>query len=174
MKTLYLLGGPMGVGKATVGKALANVHENSIYIEGDMANDAMSFSLDEEEKKKVLKLIIDMLNKVLNDGYEHVILGWEMDQQSTINAIMQGTKNNCNRINQFSLIASPKILRKRLQNDIKKGIRKDDGVIARSLEKLPLYKHLTTVKIDTSNIDLHQIIELILEDGCNCMKHRHD
>lgn len=45
----------------------------------------------------------------------------------------------------ISLIADEETLKKRLLKDIEDGIRTED-VIKRSLDKLPMYDHLNTIK----------------------------
>ena len=35
MKTLYLIGGPMGVGKTAVGQALKRLLPHSVFLDGD-------------------------------------------------------------------------------------------------------------------------------------------
>lgn len=163
----------MGVGKSTVGRALKDTHEKSIYLDGDLAWEGIPFILTEDNRKKVIGNVVKMINDAYEKGYEIVILGWVMDQQDTINAILKGVHVPNLRINTISLIAKAEVLKQRLEDDINKGIRNDDGVIARSLQCLPLYQRLHTTKIDTSDITIDEIVSLILEDCCSCGKHQH-
>ena len=43
MKRLILIGGPMGVGKTAVGRALRNQIPNSVFLDGDWCWDANPF-----------------------------------------------------------------------------------------------------------------------------------
>ena len=50
MKTLYLIGGTMGVGKTTVSQQLKKALPNSIFLDGDWCWDADPFQVTEETK----------------------------------------------------------------------------------------------------------------------------
>lgn len=160
MKTLYLIGGPMGVGKTTVGEALKNELPQSIYLEGDYGWNGIPFVLNEENKKKVINNIIGMINDSFTK-YENVILGWVMDQQKTIDSIVNGLYENYIKVVSISLVAQPYVIKNRLQKDINSGKRKDDGVIERSLKRLPLFSELNTRKIDTTYLNVEEIVEEI-------------
>jgi hypothetical protein len=60
-----------------------------------------------------------------------------------------------------SLVCREDALRERLGRDIEEGKRTAD-VLARSLERLPLYEKLNTVKVDVSDITAEQAAELIM------------
>ncbi len=57
----------------------------------------------------------------------------------------------------ISLVADEENLRKRLSNDVDKGIRSED-VISRSIERIPLYQELNTIKVDTNNKTIPTIV----------------
>lgn len=63
------------------------------------------------------------------------------------------------RLSQFRLSARPRRER-RLRGDIEVGLREPD-IIARSIERLPLYEFLDTVKIDTTGITAEEVAERI-------------
>lgn len=54
MKTIYLIGGTMGVGKTTVCQHLKIKLNNSVFLDGDWCWDAHPFQVTEETKKMVL------------------------------------------------------------------------------------------------------------------------
>ena len=54
MKTLYLIGGPMGVGKTAAGQALKLLLDNSVFLDGDWCWDMHPFRVTEETKELVL------------------------------------------------------------------------------------------------------------------------
>ena len=72
-----------------------------------------------------------------------------MHEQAVIDAILGALDLSRCRLRCVSLTAEPCALRERLSRDIESGLR-DAGVIGRSLERLPLYAGLDTVKIDTT------------------------
>lgn len=59
-----------------------------------------------------------------------------------------------------SLICRRGELVRRLRKDIDAGIRHED-VLARSLERLPLYAALDTIKIDVSDLTVEETAEVI-------------
>lgn len=65
MKTLYLIGGTMGVGKTTVCRALKDRLENSVFLDGDWCWDAHPFQVTEETKRMVMDNICFLLNQFL-------------------------------------------------------------------------------------------------------------
>jgi cytidylate kinase len=62
----------------------------------------------------------------------------------------------------ISLIADEDNLQRRLTRDVQKGIRKED-VIDRSIARIPLYQKLDTVKVDTNNKTIAEIVAEIAQ-----------
>ena len=62
MKTLYMIGGPMGVGKTAVCRALQKRLDRSVFLDGDWCWDAHPFQVTEETKTMVTKNICFLLN----------------------------------------------------------------------------------------------------------------
>ena len=54
MKTLYLIGGTMGVGKTTISQQLKKDLHNSVFLDGDWCWDADPFQVTEETKGRLL------------------------------------------------------------------------------------------------------------------------
>ena len=162
MKTLYLIGGTMGVGKNAVGCRLKEVLFNSVFLDGDWCWDANPFRITEETRKMVMRNITYLLNNFLECSvYENIIFCWVMHEQSIINCIIDNLNvDNC-RVKIISLIASEITLRKRLEFDVANGLRTAD-VINRSLTKASMYKILDTVKINTDNKTIAEISDEII------------
>ncbi len=162
MKTLYIIGGPMGVGKTTVCRLLQKELDNSVLLDGDWCWDANPFQVTEETQKMVINNICYMLNNFLQcTAYDHVIFCWVMHEQGIIDDIMGrlDTADCC--VKKISLLCNVPALRERLEKDIRQGIRTEDAV-ARSIARLPLYQRLDTRKIDTSNRSLQDIVNRII------------
>lgn len=83
-----------------------------------------------------------------------------MHRQSIIDAIVERLDTSSCRVKVVCLIADEKSLRERLSADIKKGVRTAD-IIDRSIAKIPLYRSLNAVQIDTSNKTVRMITEEI-------------
>ena len=150
MKTLYLIGGTMGVGKTTVSEQLKNDLNNSVFLDGDWCWDASPFQVTEETKAMVIRNICYLLNSFLHcSAYENVIFCWVMHEQSIINSILEKLNTQNCKVRCISLVADEKTLRERLAMDVERGIRSED-IIERSIARIPMYKALNTIKIDTN------------------------
>ena len=53
MKTLYLTGGTMGIGKTAVSQQLKKALRNSVFLDGDWCWDAAPLQVTEEAKAMV-------------------------------------------------------------------------------------------------------------------------
>jgi len=161
MKTLYLIGGTMGIGKTTVSQQLKQDLPNSVFLDGDWCWDSSPFQVTDETKAMVIDNICYQLNKFLHcSAYENVIFCWVMHQQSIIDSIIEKLDiENCD-VKYISLIANEDNLRERLTIDVKRGVRTVD-VIDRSVTRMALYQTLDTIKIDTSNKTVRMIVDEI-------------
>ena len=65
-------------------------------------------------------------------------------------------------------MVNEKNLKKRLEQDIVKGIRTED-VIERSVRRISLYENLNTIKVDTNNKTIPEIAEEISIMGRNLL-----
>ncbi len=161
MKNLFLIGGTMGVGKTTVSQKLKLELTDSVFLDGDWCWDADPFKVTDETKEMVVDNICYLLNNFIHcSEYKNIIFCWVMHEQSIIDDILKrlDTQNCC--VKSISLIADEENLKNRLENDIKRGIRKED-VLERSICRIPLYLKLNTIKVDTSNKSVSQICEEI-------------
>lgn len=150
MKKLYLIGGPMGVGKTTVCQILKRRLDRCVFLDGDWCWDMDPFVVNEETKTMVLDNICGMLGRFLAcSAFENVVFCWVLHQQEILDTILSRIDSRGWQVVCVSLTASPRALMDRLEKDVAAGRRQPD-VVARSLERLPLYAGLDTIKIDTS------------------------
>lgn len=149
MKTLYLIGGTMGVGKSTVSRALMELLPDSVFLDGDWCWTSSPFQVTEETKAMVNDNICFMLNSFLRCGaYRNVIFCWVMHEQAIIDGILDRLDTDGCRVKCVSLTAREETLRARLASDIAAGLRQPD-ILERSAARLPLYEKLSTVKVAT-------------------------
>lgn len=158
MKTVYLIGGTMGVGKTTVCQCLKRKLENSVFLDGDWCWDSYPFQVTEETKRMVIKNICFLLNQFIHcSAYSDIIFGWVMHEQSIIDKILAGIDaEECN-VKSISLMCSEQTLQERLKRDIAEGLREED-IIQRSLSYLPLFQNLNTIKIETTGKTTDEIV----------------
>lgn len=152
MKTLYMVGGTMGIGKTTVCQQLKQDLPNSVFLDGDWCWDASPFQVTDETKAMVTNNICYLLNNFLKcSAYENIIFCWVMHEQSIINSILEKLNTQNCKVKCISLVADEKTLRERLAMDVERGIRSED-IIERSIARIPA-KH--SKNTDVSSTQYH-------------------
>ena len=165
MKTLYLIGGTMGVGKTTVCRELKKKLPNSVFLDGDWCWDMHPFVVNAETKAMVLDNICHLLNNFLQcSSIENIVFCWVMHEQSILDDLRSRLDLTDCRVAAVSLVCTEEALRRRLEGDIGAGIRTED-ILARSIPRLKLYAKLDTRKIDTTDKTVSQILGEIQERG---------
>ncbi|MBQ0134059.1 MAG: AAA family ATPase [Clostridiales bacterium] len=161
MKTLYLIGGTMGVGKTTTCQILKRELPKAVFLDGDWCWDADPFVVTPETQSMVLGNIAYLLNSFLScSEYENVIFCWVMHQQAIVDTVLTALHTEGVAVKSISLMCSAEALTERLRRDVEAGVRQED-VIARSLERIPLYEALNTVKVDVSSLTPEEAAEAI-------------
>jgi len=162
MKTLYIIGGTMGVGKTTVCHELKRLLPSAVFLDGDWCWDADPFVVTEETKAMVLDNISHLLCGFLRcSAYENIIFCWVLHEQSIIDTLLSRLDTeNCRTVN-LSLVCSPEALASRLQKDIDAGVRQAD-ILSRSLPRLPLYAGLDTLTLDTTDLSPAEAAERVV------------
>lgn len=162
MKTLYLIGGTMGVGKTTVCRELKNQLPRSVFLDGNWCWDMNPFVVTEETKAMVLDNITTLLKNFLRcSAYDHVIFCWVMHQQAILDQILSRLDLTGVTVVPVSLVCSQEVLLQRLNQDVSAGLRQPD-ILLRSPQRLLLYDALDTHKIDTSCATVPEIVQAIL------------
>lgn len=162
MKTLYLIGGTMGVGKTAVSQQLKKDLNNSVFLDGDWCWDANPFQVTDETKTMVVHNICYLLNSFIHcSAYENVIFCWVMHEQSIIGGIINELDTENCIVKKISLTVDEMNLQKRLKADVARNIRTAD-VIERSVARIPMYQALDTIKIETSNKTVREIVDEIM------------
>ena len=165
MKHLYLIGGPMGVGKTTVCRELQSRLNRSIFLDGDWCWNMRPFQVTAETKRMVMDNICFLLNNFLRcSACDHVIFCWVLHQQEILDELYARLDTQDCVIHNISLVCTENALRVRLETDIRTGKRTPD-VLERSLGYLPLYTALDTVKIDVSAVTPREAAAGILREA---------
>lgn len=160
-KKLIIINGVMGVGKTSVSKALYKQLDNSFWLDGDNCWMMNLFEVTSENKYMVIDNITYLINNFIkNSKSKYIILNWVIHTDEIMDSILY--KINMDKIDLYkiTLICDEDTLVKRIKKDIKSGIRDEDN-IKRSLDKLKLYKNMNTLKIDTANKSIDEIVENI-------------
>lgn len=150
MKTLYMVGGTMGVGKTTTCTLLRDSLDRCAFLDGDWCWSMHPFVVSEETKALVEDNICHILNGFLRcSAFDSVVFCWVMHDQSILDGLLKRLNLRDVRVVSVSLVCSEDALRQRLIRDVEAGRRTPD-VIARSVQRLKLYDLLDTVKLDVS------------------------
>ena len=166
MKTLYMIGGPMGVGKTTAAQTLKELLPCSVFLDGDWCWDMHPWQDTPETRQMVLDNIVYLLNNFLAcSAYQHILFCWVLHQQQTIDLLLARLQASMQaqsvRYKGVSLVCSPDVLRQRLQQDIALG-RRDSAVLVRSLERLSCYAALSVPQLDVSLLSPLETAQAIL------------
>ncbi len=162
-KSLYLIGGTMGVGKTAASQELKWMLPRAVFLDGDWCWDMDPFVVNRETKAMVMDNICACLNRFLQcTELENLIFCWVMHEQPIIDEILSRLDLRACTVRSISLVCSEEALRRRLQKDIDAGTRTPD-ILERSVARLPLYEKLHTVSIDTTMLDAHETAEEIIK-----------
>ncbi len=162
MKKLYLIGGTMGVGKTTLCQELNKYLPRSVFLDGDWCWNANPFKVTDQTKEMVIDNICHLLNNfLLCSEYENIIFCWVMSDQNVIDTIIDKIRFESYKLISISLIVDEKNLKARLLKDIKVGLREKD-VIERSIKKISMYDNLNTIKINTCDKTISELINEII------------
>lgn len=162
-KTLYLVGGPMGVGKSTVCRELNRMLPRSVLLDGDWCWRADPFQVTPETKALVLDNVCHLLGNFLRcDAYENVVFGWVMHERAIVEEILARLPiAECGaQVRWVSLVAGEGALRARVERDVTAGLR-DASAVERALAYLPLYQGLGSELVDTTGRTPREVAELV-------------
>jgi len=163
MKKLYLIAGPMGVGKTTVANIIGETIKDSLFLDGDNFWTYKPNGITEEDKKAVLNNIVVGLNTYLDSSkYQTIIFTWIMHQQFIIDSIVNRLNLKDTKLYVITLTCDEKTLINRIRKDINDGKRSED-VIERSLSRLKDSKNTKTLHIDTTSLTADEVAEKILK-----------
>lgn len=159
MKTLYLIGGTMGVGKTTLGQYMKIHLENAVYLDGDWCWDSHPFVVNDTTKAMVMNNICFLLNSFIDsDCYENIIFTWVMHQQEIIDEIISKLHLDDVKVKCISLVCKEQTLKNHILKDVNEN-KRDIEVLNRSIERLPLYEKLNTTLIQIDGLTLEEIMK---------------
>ena len=159
---VIILNGPMGVGKTTVGKYIADHHPGTAFIDGDWCLDIHPFVGNQETKAMAVDNILHMI-----DNYQKcsvcsmVVLVWLMDEPWVIQKITQGLSAMQAEVKNMTLVCSRESLIRRWKDDHNCEWRTDEWLNV-SLKSLPGFASMDNT-IDTSGLPVEQVAELVMQ-----------
>ena len=159
---VIIINGPMGVGKTTVGRFIADSNPGTAFIDGDWCMDIHPFVGNTETKAMAVDNILHMVANYKNcTACKMVVLVWLMDDPWVIQRISEGIADSETEILSATLICDRESLISRWKHD------KDcewitDEWLDISLKSLQLFVRMANT-IDTNGLSVEQIAEIILK-----------
>lgn len=163
MAKLVMINGTMGVGKTVTCKELYKKLQKSVWLDGDWCWMMNPFIVNEENKKMVENNITYLLRNFLtNSSFQYVIFNWVIQSEEIYDMLLNKLNDLKFEVVKITLICNEESLRNRISIDIKNNER-DKNCLDRSLERIPLYKNMNTIKIDTSNLCISETVNKVIE-----------
>lgn len=160
-KKLIIINGTMGIGKSATCRALNKELDKSVWLDGDWCWMMNPFNVNDENKKMVEDNIIYLLKNFLsNSSFHYVIFDWVIHTEEIFDMILKRIDDLEYDLTKITLVCSEESLKERISKDIKSNLR-EEGEIEKSIERLPLYENMNTIKIDTSNVEIPEVISKI-------------
>ncbi|MBR5959931.1 MAG: AAA family ATPase [Clostridia bacterium] len=159
---VIILNGPMGVGKTTVGKYIADHHPGTAFIDGDWCLDIHPFVGNQETKAMAVDNILHMIGNYQKCSVcSMVVLVWLMDEPWVIQKITQGLSALQADVKNVTLVCSRENLIRRWKDDHNCEWRTDEWLNV-SLKSLPGFASMENA-IDTSGLPVEQVAELVMQ-----------
>ena len=159
---VIILNGPMGVGKTTVGKYIADHHPGTAFIDADWCLDIHPFVGNQETKVMAVDNILHMIGNYQKCSVcNMVVLVWLMDEPWVIQKITQGLSAMQAEVKNVTLVCSQENLIRRWKDDHNCEWRTDEWLNV-SLKSLPGFASMDNT-IDTSGLPVEQVAELVMQ-----------
>lgn len=125
MRTLYIVGGAMGVGKTTTCRLLCERLENSALLDGDWLWDLHPFRVTDVTKRLVCDNIVAVLNNFLAcPELENIVFCWVLHRQDILDGLLSRLHTAGWNVRRISLTCTEPALRARLEKDVCAGLRR--------------------------------------------------
>ena len=159
---VIVLNGPMGVGKTTVGKYIADHHPGTAFIDGDWCLDIHPFVGNQETKAMAVDNILHMIGNYQKCSVcSMVVLVWLMDEPWVIRKIMEGLSALQAEAKKVTLVCSRESLIQRWKDDHNCEWRTDEWLNV-SLKSLAGFASIDDT-LDTSGLSVEQVAELVMQ-----------
>ncbi len=115
---VIILNGPMGVGKTTVGKYIADHCPGTAFIDGDWCLDLHPFVGNRETKSMAVDNILHMIGNYMKCSVcKMIVLVWLMDDPWVLQAITDGLSALQAEVKSVTLVCDRENLIRRWEND---------------------------------------------------------
>ncbi len=157
---VYIINGPMGVGKTVTGKLIAEKNPGTAFIDGDWCMDIHPFIGNHETKAMAVDNILHMIgNYKKYSECRQVVLVWLMDDPSVLRSITDGLAELQAEVKSVTLICDRETLIRRWKNDHSCEWRTDHWLEV-SLASLPYFSSMKDA-FDTGKLTVNQVADMI-------------
>ena len=157
---VIVLNGPMGVGKTSVGKYIADANAATAFIDGDWCMDLHPFVGNRETKAMAIDNILHMANNYRTCSFcQMIVLVWLMDDEWVCQRMMEGLSSMGLEIQYVTLMCEKDELIRRWKADDRCEWRTDEWLEA-SIKSLPYFSNHRSV-LDTTGLSIPEIAKMI-------------
>ncbi len=158
---VIIINGPMGVGKTTIGKYIAEKYAGTAFIDGDWCMDLHPFVGNRETKTMAIDNILHMIGNYRKCSIcKMIVVVWVMDDQWVYQKIADEIAEMGLEIKSVVLVCDQKSLIDRWEND-KICDWRTRAWLEVSLKSLPYFLSIENV-LDTSNLTVERIADRIM------------
>ena len=159
---VIVINGPMGVGKTTAGKLIAERNPGTAFIDGDWCMDIHPFAGTRETKAMAVDNILHMIGNYRKCSVcSMVVLVWLMDDPWVRREIAEGISALQAEMKSVTLVCSGEALAERWKNDRDCEWRTGEWLNV-SLKSLPGFADLEDA-VDTSGLSAGQVADMIMD-----------
>ena len=159
---VIILNGPMGVGKTTVGKYIADHYPGTAFIDGDWCLDLHPFVGNRETKAMAVDNILHMIGNYMKCSVcKMIVLVWLMDDPWVLQAITDGLAALQAEVKSVTLVCDRENLIRRWENDHNCEWRTDEWLKV-SLSSLPAFAAMGNT-MDTAGLSVDRIAGRVME-----------
>ena len=159
---VIIINGPMGVGKTTVGTAIADKCPGTAFIDGDWCMDLHPFVGNRETKKMAIDNILHMVANYQKCSLcKSVVISWLMDDEWVITELVAGIQKLGVNVEIVTLVCDETQLRKQWREDLTCPWRTEEW-LKRSIMSLDHFRSRDDC-IDTGGLSAEEAAEKIIK-----------
>jgi hypothetical protein len=159
---VIVLNGPMGVGKTTIGTAVADMCPGTAFIDGDCCMDIHPFVGNKETREMAVDNILHMTENYMNCSVcNMVVIAWLMDDDSIRRILTDGLRKLNSDVRSYTLVCSEEQLRRQWDEDTSCPWRTEEWLKV-SISSLEYFRSLGDM-IDVEGMSVGQIARMIAE-----------
>ena len=158
---VIIINGPLGVGKTTVGKYIAEKYTGTAFIDGDWCLDIHPFVGNRETKTMAIDNILHLIDNYRKCSIcKMIVLVWLMDEQWVYQKVVDGISDMELEAKSFTLVCDKNTLVNRWENDKICEWRTNEWPEV-SLKSLSFFSSLGNC-IDTSGLTIDMVADMIM------------